>query len=136
MTAPGIPRYDCSGRAARVTGTALSPGLRRNSRISSVGVANPYIPTLAVDGTLVLVGYLGDLEPPLNSAPLVLQRKAVAGSLIGGLSETLEMLDFCGQHGISCDIEMIKMDQINDAYKRLVKNDVRYRFVIDMKSLS
>ena len=96
---------------------------------------NPYIPTLAVDGTLVLVGYLGPLEDALNTVPLVLQRKAVAGSLIGGLPETQEMLDFCAAHGITADIEVIKMDEINAAYERMLKSDVKYRFVIDMASL-
>lgn len=96
---------------------------------------NPYLPTLAVSGTLVLVGYLGPLEPLLNTTPMVLQRKAVAGSLIGGIKETQEMLDFCGQHGITSDIEVIRMQDINDAYERLLKSDVKYRFVIDMASL-
>ena len=97
---------------------------------------NPYIPTLAVSGTLVLVGFLGPLEPALNSAPLVMRRKAVAGSLIGGIRETQEMLDFCGQHGIVSDIETIRMDEINDAYERMLRSDVKYRFVIDMATLS
>ena len=96
---------------------------------------NPYIPTLSVSGTLVLVGYLGPLEPLLNTAPMVLQRKAVAGSLIGGIRETQEMLDFCGKHNITSDIEVIRMQDINDAYERLLKSDVKYRFVIDMASL-
>jgi alcohol dehydrogenase (NADP+) len=96
---------------------------------------NPYIPTLSVSGTLVLVGYLGPLEPMLNTAPMVLQRKSVAGSLIGGIKETQEMLDFCGKHGITSDIELIRMQDINDAYERLLKSDVKYRFVIDMASL-
>jgi uncharacterized zinc-type alcohol dehydrogenase-like protein len=96
---------------------------------------NPYIPTLAVSGTLVLVGFLGPLENALNTAPLVMQRKAVAGSLIGGIAETQEMLDFCGEHGITADVEMIKMAEINEAYERMLKSDVKYRFVIDMASL-
>ncbi len=96
---------------------------------------NPYIPTLAVNGTLVLVGYLGPLEPPLNSAPMVMQGKTVAGSLIGGLPDTQEMLDFCGAHGITADVEVIRMQDINDAYERMLKSDVKYRFVIDMASL-
>jgi alcohol dehydrogenase (NADP+) len=96
---------------------------------------NPYIPTLAVNGTLVLVGYLGPLNDALNTAPLVLERKAVAGSLIGGLPETQEMLDFCAAHGITADVEVIKMANINDAYARMLKSDVKYRFVIDMASL-
>ena len=96
---------------------------------------NPYIPTLKVSGTLVLVGYLGELEPMLNTGPLVLGRKAVAGSLIGGIAETQEMLDFCGQHGITSDIEVIKIQTINEAYERMLKSDVKYRFVIDIASL-
>ena len=96
---------------------------------------NPYVQTLAVSGTLVLVGFLGPLEPMLNTAPIVLGRKSIAGSLIGGIAETQEMLDFCGEHQIVSEIEMIKMNEINHAYNRMLKSDVKYRFVIDMKSL-
>ncbi|WP_243287331.1 NAD(P)-dependent alcohol dehydrogenase [Geothrix terrae] len=96
---------------------------------------NPYVPTLATNGTLVLVGYLGGLEPMLNTVPMVLGRKSVAGSLIGGIAETQEMLDFCGEHGITSDVEVIRMQDINGAYERLLKSDVKYRFVIDMASL-
>ncbi len=96
---------------------------------------NPYMQTLATDGTLVLVGYLGPLDPILNSAPLVLGRKSVAGSLIGGIAETQELLDFCGKHGITSDIEMIGIQEINEAYERMLRSDVKYRFVIDMRSL-
>ena len=96
---------------------------------------NPYIPTLAANGTLVLVGYLGELEPALNTGPMVMKRKSVAGSLIGGIAETQEMLDFCGKHNITSEIEIIQMQDINDAYERMLKSDVRYRFVIDMASL-
>jgi alcohol dehydrogenase (NADP+) len=96
---------------------------------------NPYIPTLNISGTLVLVGYLGPLEPFLNTGLLVLGRKSVAGSLIGGIAETQEMLDFCGKYGIVSDIEMINIQDINEAYERMLKSDVKYRFVIDMASL-
>lgn len=96
---------------------------------------NPYVPTLSINGTLVLVGYLGPLEPFLNSGPMVTGRKSVAGSLIGGIAETQEMLDFCGEHGITSDIEVIKIQEINEAYERMLKSDVKYRFVIDMESL-
>ena len=96
---------------------------------------NPYIPTLATNGTLVLVGYLGGLEPLLNTVPMVLGRKSVAGSLIGGIPETQELLDFCGEHGLTSDVEVIRMQDINGAYERLLKSDVKYRFVIDMASL-
>lgn len=97
---------------------------------------NPYITTLSASGTLVLVGFLGNLEPMLNTAPMVVGRKAISGSLIGGIAETQEMLDFCGQHGIVSEIEMISIKNINEAYERMLKSDVRYRFVIDMKSLN
>ena len=96
---------------------------------------NPYIPTLAYKGSLVLVGYLGPLEPPLNTMPMVIGGKSVAGSLIGGIPATQEMLDFCGKHGITSDIEIIRMQDINAAYERMLKSDVKYRFVIDMASL-
>ena len=97
---------------------------------------NPYISTLNISGTLVLVGYLGGLEPILNTVPMILGRKSVAGSLIGGIAETQELLDFCGEKGIVSEIEIIKMQDINEAYERMLKSDVRYRFVIDMASLS
>ena len=96
---------------------------------------NPYVATLNISGTLVLVGYLGGLEPFLNSVPMILGRKSVAGSLIGGIAETQELLDFCGEHNIVSEIEIIKMQDINEAYERMLKSDVRYRFVIDMATL-
>lgn len=96
---------------------------------------NPYLPTLSLNGTLVLVGLLGDLAPTLSTVPLILGRKAVAGSVIGGIAETQEMLDFCGQHNITSDIEIINMQDINEAYERMLKSDVKYRFVIDMATL-
>lgn len=96
---------------------------------------NDYVATLAINGTLVLVGFLGELTPTLNSVPMIMGRRAVAGSLIGGIAETQEMLNFCGEHGITSDIEVIKMAEINHAFERLLKSDVKYRFVIDMASL-
>ena len=96
---------------------------------------NPYIGTLKTDGTLVVVGYLGPLDPMVMTVPLIMGRKSVAGSLIGGIAETQELLDFCGKHNITSDIEMINMQDINTAYERMLKSDVKYRFVIDMKSL-
>jgi uncharacterized zinc-type alcohol dehydrogenase-like protein len=66
---------------------------------------------------------------------LILPRRNLAGSCIGGIPETQEMLDWCGQHGVACDIELIRMDQINEAYERMLRQDVRYRFVIDMATL-
>jgi uncharacterized zinc-type alcohol dehydrogenase-like protein len=96
---------------------------------------NPYLPALSLDGTLVLVGYLGNLDPVLHTVPLIMGRKSVAGSVIGGIAETQEMLDFCGQHGILSDIEVIRIAEINEAYERMLKSDVKYRFVIDLASL-
>lgn len=96
---------------------------------------NPYMETLKRDGTLILVGQVDTVEPPLHTGPLLFRRRAILGSLIGGLPETQEMLDFCAEHGIECDIEMIRMQDINAAYERLEKGDVKYRFVIDMASL-
>jgi alcohol dehydrogenase (NADP+) len=92
----------------------------------------PYIPTLALNGTLVLVGYLGEISA--HSVPMILGRKSIAGSVIGGIAETQDLLDFCGEHNIVSDVEVIAMQEINDAYERMLKSDVKYRFVIDMKS--
>lgn len=95
---------------------------------------NQYLNLLKLDGTLVVVGV--PAQPfALNAIPIVMQRRCVAGSLIGGIKETQEMLDFCGQHNITADIEVIAMDKINAAYERMMKGDVRYRFVIDMGTL-
>ncbi|MDD3798995.1 MAG: NAD(P)-dependent alcohol dehydrogenase [Novosphingobium sp.] len=94
----------------------------------------PYLPLLDVDGTLVLVGQIGPVGT-LNSVPLLMARRRVSGSPIGGIAETQEMLDFCAEKGVLPDVEMIRMDEINQAYDRLIKADVRYRFVIDMASL-
>lgn len=96
---------------------------------------NPYIPTLKLDGTLVYVGLLGEVTPPLNTVPMILGRRTVAGSLIGGIKETQELLDFCGEHNITADVEMINVADINAAYERMLKSDVKYRFVIDIATL-
>jgi alcohol dehydrogenase (NADP+) len=95
---------------------------------------NAYLNLLRVDGSLTLVGAP---EHPLPVAPfsLIPMRRSFAGSMIGGIPETQEMLDFCGKHNITSDIEMINIQQINEAYDRLLKGDVKYRFVIDMASL-
>jgi uncharacterized zinc-type alcohol dehydrogenase-like protein len=96
---------------------------------------NPYIGTLNTNGTLVVVGYLGPLDPMLVTVPLIMGRKSVAGSLIGGIAETQELLDFCGKHNITSDVEVIDIQDINTAYERMLKSDVKYRFVINMSSL-
>lgn len=92
----------------------------------------PYLPTLTLDGTLVLVGLVGELEQTINTVPMQLGRKSIAASMIGGLKETQEMLDFCGKHNIVADIELIDMEEINHAFKRMEKSEVKYRFVIDI----
>ena len=96
---------------------------------------NPYINTLKTNGTIVVLGYLGPVESPLVTVPMIMGRKTMAGSLIGGIAETQELLDFCGKHNITSDVEVINMQDINTAYERMLKSDVKYRFVIDMKSL-
>ncbi|MBX3034849.1 MAG: NAD(P)-dependent alcohol dehydrogenase [Bdellovibrionaceae bacterium] len=95
---------------------------------------NAYIHLLKRDGTMTLVG-LPDKPPELPAFGLVMQRKSLAGSLIGGIKETQEMLDYCADHGITSDIEMIPIQKINEAYERMMRSDVKYRFVIDLASL-
>ncbi|WP_462147210.1 NAD(P)-dependent alcohol dehydrogenase [Pseudoalteromonas gelatinilytica] len=94
----------------------------------------PYIQLLDIDGTQVLVGQVGELAES-NSVPLLMGRRRVAGSLIGGIAQTQEILDFCALHNILPEVEMIKMDQINDAFDKLKQGDMASRFVIDMSSL-
>lgn len=96
---------------------------------------NPYMPTLALEGVLVLVGYLAPLSTPVNAGNIVRGRRAISGSFIGGVPETQEMLDFCGEHGIVSDVEIIPIQKINEAYERMLKSDVKYRFVIDMATI-
>jgi uncharacterized zinc-type alcohol dehydrogenase-like protein len=93
-----------------------------------------YLALLKRDGTVTLLG--APPEPaPVDAFGLIRRRRRLAGSLIGGIAETQEMLDFCAGRGITCDIEMIPIDKINEAYERMLKSDVKYRFVIDMASL-
>ena len=95
---------------------------------------NAYLNLLKRDGAMVLVG-APEKPSPIASFNLIMARRSLAGSGIGGIPETQEMLDFCGQHGITADIELIPIQKINEAYERLLKSDVKYRFVIDMASL-
>lgn len=95
---------------------------------------NAYLSLLRTDGSLALVG-APEQPLPVAAFSLIPGRKSFAGSMIGGIAETQEMLDFCGEHNITSDIEMINIQQINEAYDRLLKGDVKYRFVIDMASL-
>src|SRR6266571_7688222 len=95
---------------------------------------NAYLQLLNLDGTLTLVG-APEKPAPVNAFNFLMKRRRLAGSAIGGIRETQEMLDFCAEHGITADIELIRIHQINEAYDRLLKSDVKYRFVIDMASL-
>jgi len=94
-----------------------------------------YMALLKRDGTMCLLGVPDQPHPSPSVANLIFKRRKLGGSLIGGIPETQEMLDFCAEHGIVSDIEMIRMDEINEAYDRMLKSDVKYRFVIDMSSL-
>ena len=96
---------------------------------------DPFITLLKLDGTMTLVGAPEQAHPSPGVMNLIFGRRSLAGSLIGGIAETQEMLDFCAKHGITADIEMIRMQDIEPAYERMTKGDVKYRFVIDMASL-
>jgi alcohol dehydrogenase (NADP+) len=96
---------------------------------------NPYMTLLKLDRTMALVGVLTELTPPPTGTSVIFGRKSLAGSAIGGMAETQEMIDFCAEHGIVSDIEMVAIQSVNEAYERLLKNDVKYRFVIDMASI-
>lgn len=95
---------------------------------------NAYLQLLKLDGTMTLVG-APEKPAPISAFNLIMKRRSLAGSAIGGIRETQEMLDFCAEHGITADIEVIRIQQINEAYERLLKGDVKYRFVIDNASL-
>ncbi len=95
---------------------------------------NSYMQTLNINGTLVVVGHLGEVKA-FNTVPLVMGRKSVSGSLIGGIKETQELLDFCAQHNIVPDVEIVNIQDVNKIYERMLKSDVKHRYVIDMASL-
>ena len=94
-----------------------------------------FLSLLKRDATMTLVGAPDSPHPSPSVFNLIFKRRRLAGSLIGGITETQEMLDFCAEHGIVADIEMINMQEINEAFERMLKSDVKYRFVIDMASL-
>ena len=96
---------------------------------------NPFFRTLRRDGALFQLGLPSDAMPPVNPGALIRRRIAYAGSLIGGIAETQEMLDFCAEHGVVSDVEIVRADQLNDAYDRMVAGDVKYRFVLDTTTL-
>ena len=95
---------------------------------------NAYVSLLKTDGTMILVG-APDKPTPLEPFPLILHRRRIAGSVIGGVRETQEMLDFCATHNIESDVEVIPIQQVNEAYARVLSGDVRFRFVIDLATL-
>lgn len=103
--------------------------------ISAVHAYATYLDLLALDGTMAIVG-LPPNEPVVPPFSLLNNRRSILGSMIGGLKETQEMLDYCAEHGIRSDVEVIPIQQINEAYERMLRNDVRYRFVVDLASLS
>lgn len=93
---------------------------------------DPFLQLLKLDGTMTLIGAPAEPHPSPEVFNLIFRRRQLAGSLIGGIRETQEMLDFCAQHNLVSDIELIRMDYINTAYERMLRSDVKYRFVIDM----
>lgn len=97
---------------------------------------DPFLTLLKRDGTLTLVGAPATPHPSPEVFNLIFKRRSIAGSLIGGIAETQQMLDFCAKHGIVADIELIRADGINEAYERMMKGDVKYRFVIDNATLA
>ena len=123
-----------SSDPAQMRAAAKSLDLIMNT-IAAAHDLNAYTRLLRVDGVQVLLGVPPTPLPPLDVGRMIGNRLTVAASTIGGIRETQEMLDFCGQHGIVSDIETIRMDQINDAYERMLRSDVKYRFVIDMATL-
>lgn len=96
----------------------------------------PYLALLKLDGTMAIVGVLTDLKPPLSGGSLIFGRKSLAGSAIGGMRETQEMIDFCAEHNIVSDVEVVSIQAVNEAFERLLRSDVKYRFVIDMATLT
>ena len=117
---------------------ALKPLAKRFDFILDTASAphdvNAYLELLKTDGTMILVG-APDKPASIEAFPLLLGRRRLAGSLIGGIKETQEMLDFCARHKLGAEVEVIPIQQVNEAYERLARGDVRYRFVIDLASL-
>ena len=129
----GADRYYATSDPDTFTTLAASFDLIINT-VSAELDWNQYLGLLKVDGALVVVGAPSN-PIPVSAFPLIFGRHTLAGSGIGGIRETQEMLDFCARHGIAADIEHVKIQAVNDAYERVLKSDVRYRFVIDMESL-
>jgi len=124
-----------SKNADEMAGQARSLDLIINT-VAAPHDLDAFLQLLTRDGTMVLVGAPDSPHPSPQVFSLIMKRRAIAGSMIGGIPETQEMLDFCAQHGIVSDIEMIRADEINGAYERMLKGDVKYRFVIDNATLA
>lgn len=130
----GADHYFATSDPGTFEALAASFDLIVNTVSATIDV-NAYLGLLAVDGTLVNVG--APPEPlPVNAFSLIGGRRSFAGSMIGGIAETQEMLDFCAEHGIAAEVEVISADQVNEAYERVLASDVRYRFVIDTSMLA
>lgn len=140
-SAEKIPDAKKLGAASALLSTDQAAMIKENASfdfllntIPSNHDVNPYLMLLKRDATMVIVGAIEPLTQ-INAGLLILGRRCLAGSVIGGLAETQAMLDFCGQHNIVCDIETIRIQDVNQAYDRTVNGKVKYRFVIDMKTL-
>jgi protein-L-isoaspartate O-methyltransferase len=130
----GADEVVISKDAAQMNSHAGSFDFILNTVAASHNLDN-FLNLLKRDGTMVLLGAPEHPHPSPNVMSLIFRRRSIAGSLIGGLAETQEMLDFCAEHNVTCDVEVIAMQDINDAYERMLTSDVKYRFVIDMSSL-
>ncbi len=124
---------------ALITDPATMKGLRNSfdyilNTVSAPHEYSTYLNLLKTNGTMIVVG-IPEQPSTIHAFDLIPNRKSIMGSMIGGIKETQEMLDFCAEHNIVSDVEVINMDQINEAYERMIKADVRYRFVIDLASL-
>jgi uncharacterized zinc-type alcohol dehydrogenase-like protein len=130
----GAEHVVISKDAAQMEGAAGTLDLIIDS-VAAPHDLDPYLATLARNGSLVLLGVPPESHPSPNVGNFIRGRRSLSGSLIGGIAETQEMLDFCAEHGVTSDVEMISMDQIDEAYDRMLAGDVKFRFVIDMESM-
>ena len=130
----GAKEVVVSNNAKEMAAHAASFNLILNT-VAAPHDLDAFLLLLKLDGTMTLVGAPASPHPSPGVFNLILKRRRLAGSLIGGIKETQEMLDFCAQHGIVSDIESIRMDEIETAYERMLKSDVKYRFVVDMGTL-
>jgi len=130
----GADRVVISKDADQMAGAANSLDLIIDS-VAAPHDLDAYLGTLGRDGALVLLGAPPEPHPSPSVFSFLRGRRSLSGSLIGGIAETQEMLDFCAEHGVASDVETIRMDQINEAYERMLAGDVKFRFVIDMESM-